>query len=172
MANKLRNRRRNGISLLEMVVAGTMITTIMMGMALVFRTSGQTWEVVDRDHAVERQLGSLVRHFVRESREAAAVVSISSRRDQISLLMNDGTIRTWRRNGDGEVQFQLNHDVAFQTLADDIEDLEFTGYDAAGVQLESEPNDMQLIGVVAKARQDRSSDPLLEQECKVWIRSW
>ncbi|MCD0461725.1 hypothetical protein [Roseiconus lacunae] len=170
----VRNRRglRNGITLLEMVVAGTMITTIMMGMALVFRSAGQTWEMVDQDYAVERQLSSLVRHFVRESREAGAVVAISRSGRQITLLMNDGNLRTWRREPNGEVQFQMNTDAAFQTIATDIAELQFRGLDAAGIELTSDPNSMQLVEITATANRADADDSQLIHESTVWIRQW
>ncbi|MCC9601564.1 hypothetical protein LOC67_13485 [Stieleria sp. JC731] len=170
IANK--STRRQGISLLEMVVAGTMITTIMMGLALVFRTAGHTWEVVDRDYAAERQISSVVRHFVRESREAASVISISNRGDQITLLMNDSSVRTWRRDENGEVQYQMNFDQAFKPLADGIEQLQFTGFDAAGVQVDDDPTDIQLVRIVARSQRETAQDASLEHESKVWIRTW
>lgn len=170
-------RRRRGVSMLELVIAGSMIAGVMTGLSFVMRTTRQSWDTVDQDYAAMQQLHAVVRHFVRSGREATEVTSIASDGTSITLDFNDGRSSSWiwqpgASGMPGRVRYQDTSSPKPTDLAGNIDQLRFTGFAADGVTPTSTPEEIQVIQISATVTVPRSVAPQKTIQSKVWIRSW
>ncbi|MDV6030810.1 MAG: hypothetical protein F9B45_12075 [Phycisphaera sp. RhM] len=171
------HRRRRGVSMLELVIAGSMLAGVMTGLSLVMRTARQSWETIDSEYAVLQQMHATSRHFVRAAREAVGVESISADGNAITLKMPDDRTATWQwypnRSGQvGVVTFRDFSNPSESMLAQQIDDLSFTGFDADGVTATNDPDAIHVIQVSVTVTLPRSAVAQRTTHSKVWIRSW
>ncbi|QDV44230.1 hypothetical protein Enr13x_40920 [Stieleria neptunia] len=163
--------------MLELVIAGSMLAGVMTGLSLVMRTARQSWETIDSEYAVLQQAHATSRHFVRAAREAVGVAAISADGNAITLKQPDDQTATWQwypsRGGQlGVVTFRDSSNPSESMLAQQIDDLSFTGFAADGVTATNDPDAIHVIQVAATVTLPRSAVPQRTTQCKVWIRSW
>lgn len=169
---------RRGVSMLELVIAGSMMAVIMTSLSVVMRTSRQAWDAGEGDYSKLHQGHSVVRHFVRAAREAKAVDSIAAGGSEIVLRDVDGTTRrwTWDVVGSGTMQgtvtTRTSTDKTDAILAYDINQLRFVGYKADGKTVTTTPGDIHLVEVTAEVTLPRGHQSQRRIVSKVWIRSW
>ncbi|WP_182865731.1 hypothetical protein [Stieleria mannarensis] len=170
-------RRRRGVSMLELVIAGSMLAGVMTGLSLVLRTARQSWDTIDSEYAVLQQMHATSRHFVRTAREAKGVVTIVPDGNAITLAMPNDQSATWQwypsRSGQrGVVTFQDSSLPSQSQLAHDIDALQFSSFAADGVTPTNDPDQIHVIEVKATVTLPRSAVPQRTTQSKVWIRSW
>lgn len=123
-------RIRSAFTLLELVVAMSLMSLVMTATASVLRTSRTVWEAQEADVERLRSAHAVVRHIVRETREAKSVVIIDT--DQatnarLSIHLSNGDELTWQHDAvTRQVLFtQTSVSSSAQLLAEFIETLEF-----------------------------------------------
>ncbi|MCA9125979.1 MAG: hypothetical protein KDB22_02800 [Planctomycetales bacterium] len=168
---------RRGVTLLEMVIAGSLLAVVVTSLSVVLRTARVAWEVSDDDYAAMHYAQSVARHFVRQAREARTVTSMPAGGAGISLQLRDGSTLTWQHipAGDGtreNVVFVTFSDSGQQIpLAYNISNLSFTGYAADGVTATTNLADIRLIEIRVAALVSGGSKVQTEM-AKVWVRAW
>lgn len=175
-----RGRRRSsrlGVSLLELVVASSLLAGMVSGFSLIMRSARQSWELVDDEYAAMHQVQALVRHFVRAARESHGVVAISPDGTRITIEGEGDRRLTWSWNtskgqSGGRVTFRDSQRGGAADLAHDIRSLQFQGYALDGVTRTSDPEEIRVIEVAASVAPSEESAHLKTVRSKVWIRVW
>ncbi len=174
--NKRRlSRRRYGVTLLEMIVAGTMLAMVMTSLSVDLRTSRAAWEANDNDTGTLQHAHAVSRHFVRQFREARKVIDLAP--NAITLEMRDGNRLIWKHTGtsgsDAGKVFVHSSDTGEESpLAEEILDLKFTGYKADGVTVTTNPSDVQLVKITVSVELDLAGENKRTIASNVWLRSW
>ncbi len=167
--------RRPGITLLELVVASSMLAVVMTSLTLVLRTARTSWETNDSDFAAIHHAHTVVRHFVRQAREATQLTALSTK--SVQLKFRDGSTQTWahQASGNGYTNVVLvNYSNSSQVvpLAYGIPNLSFRGFKADGVTPTTTVDDMRVVEVTATVLIPGKANAPQSVSSKVWIRSW
>jgi len=137
------------MSLLELVIATSMLAMVMAAVSMILRTSRQAWEAHAGDYTRIEAAHSTLRHLIREVRQADAVTAISLATDnsgQLGLLMPTGVTRLWDHDsGTNTVNFTATSGSGM--LANNITGLRLTGYEADGTTTTTVPDDVQYLKV-------------------------
>ncbi len=99
MFAKPRFGRRKGLTLLEVVIAGSMLAVVMTSLSLVLRTARTSWEANDNDYGSIHYAHTVALHFVREAREARSVASFAA--NDVAFTLRDGSQLGWRFEPNG-----------------------------------------------------------------------
>ncbi len=167
--------KRSGLTLLELVIATSMLAVVMTSLSLVLRTARSAWDATDGEYAAMHHATTLARHFVRESREARSVDQFATGGGSIRLEMSDGSLVQWSLAGathgmDDVVLLENLTTGEAVPLARGIRGLSFTGFEANGSTIASNPQDIQLLQVQVTV--DRPSGGQQTVDAQVWVRSW
>lgn len=164
---------RRGISLLELVIAGSLLATVMASLSLVMRTTRQSWETIDEEYSALHQMQAVSHHIVRQAREAAEVTQLTG--SALSLRLPSG-IATWRwRSSFGDDRDAVvfdSPDGNQSLLARDIDALEFVGYGADGTTVETDPSRVHVVQLRVVVTLPRSIVSQRAVTSKVWLRAW
>jgi type II secretory pathway pseudopilin PulG len=166
-------KRRRGLSLLEMVIASSMLALLLTSMSVVLRTGRQAWEAHEADYIRIEALHSTLRHIVRQIRAADAVTAISAsnvNNGSLSLRMDDGSIQAWLRDNSNNVWSGIT--TANQLLGTGITQLRFEGLRADGVTPTTTVSQIQCIRVTAQVQLPRETGGAKSASSLAWIRSW
>ncbi len=173
MFAKPRFGRRKGLTLLEVVIAGSMLAVVMTSLSLVLRTARTSWEANDNDYGSIHYAHTVALHFVREAREARSVASFAA--DDVAFTLRDGSQLGWRfePNGDSGVVYVRSSRIGEESpLAFGIHNLSFTGYLPDGITPATNLEEIALIEVQVSVRMARSSNSIQTIASRVWIRTW
>ena len=166
--------RRRGLSLLELIVASTLMTTVVTAVALLVRGMHVAWLAHDGDARQLEAAHAVARHIVRRIRQAASVTSISGSGQtagSLTLTMTDGSLNLWSRSaGPNEVLYGPS--AADQLLAQEITELSFTGYKADGVTTTTVAGEVQAIRCRVAVQLSRDTSPTRVVVCWAWLRAW
>jgi prepilin-type N-terminal cleavage/methylation domain-containing protein len=166
--------RRRGFSLLEMMVATAMMVTLMTSVVVIVRSGYAVWNAQEQDLTAANNANSVLRHFVRELRQATSVTAISaaaSTTGSLSFLNATGTTKSWSYNG-GLSQVQFNNGTSTQPLAPSIMELNFIGYEADGVTQTTILTDIRAVKCTVKVALTQGGGTTRSVSCRAWIRSW
>lgn len=169
-----RTNARRALTLLELIIASTLLATLTVAISVVLRTSRQAWEAHEGDAIRLEALHATVRHIVRAARQANSVSEISLASDtsgRIGFLMSDGTTMVWDHDG---ATSQVNCGVTTPSglLCNNITTLKFTGYKSDGTTATTTPTDVQNVLIEASVTLPRSTNATRSTSAWVWIRSW
>jgi hypothetical protein len=168
------NTAHGGLSLLEMMAATAMMATLMASVVVVVRSGHTIWNAQQDDLDVLENAYGVLRHFVRQMRQADSVSAISASSDttgDMTFLTATGTARTWSHNGaPSEVQF--HNGVNNQLLARAIDQLSFVGYQADGVTQTSIVEEIQIVECRTQVTVPPGSGTPYTVSARAWIRSW
>jgi prepilin-type N-terminal cleavage/methylation domain-containing protein len=166
--------RRHGLSLLEMMVATAIMATLMSSVVVTLRSGYAIWNAQEQDIAIADCANAVLRHFVRELRQATAVTAISapaSTTGTLSFLTAAGATRTWSYDS-GQSQVLFNNGTATQVLAPSINELNFIGYEADGVTQTTTVDDIQVVRCTVKVTMTQGGGQTRTLSCRAWLRSW
>ena len=165
--------RRPGLSLLEMVIASTMLAIVAATVVVVLRSSREAWEAHAADFSRIEAAHATLRHIVREVRQADAVTALSASTDNsgsLSLRMSDGSIKVWDHDaGTNTVSFGIS--TANQLLAPDITGLRFSGFRANGTTATTVADDVQCLRVEVTVQLPREANGERIVSSGDWVRS-
>ena len=164
-----------GMSMLELVVAMTMMATLSTPTRVLLRTSQSAWSRHQADYARRLNAVAAARQMVRQIRQAASVTAISAATDvsgTLSIERSNGDIYVWDHdNGADQVLFGQN--TATDPLADSITALSFTGYKADGTTATVAPELIYSVRCELSYEVERPSGPATEQiTTQAWLRRW
>jgi len=162
------------MTLLEVMIATAMMSTIVATVAVLLRGSHAAWNAQDEDLTRLRSAHATVRHIVRHVRQATAVAAISNPSNtagSLSITTASGDTYVWARNGNtDEVQFGIG--TADQLLAEDITELTFTGYQADATTTTTEPSQIQSVRCTARVTLPHDVGGERTVSAWVWMRTW
>ncbi len=162
-----RKTSRRGITLLEMVIASSMLALVLTSISVVMRSGRGAWEAHEADFTRIQAAHATVRHLVRNVRQAKEVVAIDS--GSISLLMQDGDILVWDHDsGSDQVLFGVTS--ATNLLAPDITGLRFEGFEADGVTPTTV--DVQCLRIEVTFNLPVATNPQRTVSSWAWVRTW
>jgi prepilin-type N-terminal cleavage/methylation domain-containing protein len=164
--------RRGGFSLLELMVATAIMATVMTSMVVIVRSGYGIWNAQEQDIDIAENANGVLRHFVREMRQATSVTAISaagSTTGSLSFTTSAGVTRTWSYSG-GQVLF--NNGTATQLLAPSINELNFIGYEADGTTQTTTVDEIQVVKCTVKVTMTSGGGTTRTVSCRAWVRSW
>ncbi len=169
-----RRRPRRGMSLLELVIATSMLALVMGAVSMILRTSRQAWEAHEGDYTRVEAAHATLRHLVREVRQADGVTAISAATDnsgQLGLLMPSGVTRLWDHD-DATNTVNYSATSGNGLLAEEVTGLRFTGYKPDGVTVTASPSEVKFLKIDVSVALPREVDGTRVVSSYVWVRSW
>jgi len=162
------------MSLLELVIATSLMTMVLATISVVMRTGRAAWEAHEGDFTRLEAAHATVRHIVRLARQAEDVLAVSPSTDSsgsLSIRMPTGEIYFWDHDANtSTVHFGQN--VANNLLADNINQLSFAAYEADGVTPASAVDDIQCLRVTVTVLLPRETNAPRSVTSWVWVRAW
>jgi hypothetical protein len=162
------------MSLLELVIATSMLAMVLTSVSVVLRTGRQAWEAHEADFTRIEAAHATLRHIVREVRQADAVNSISAATDnsgRLSLLMPNGAVKVWAHDaGTGRVNYGITN--ASSLLAPDIKGLRFVGFQADGTTQTAAPDEVQALRIEVTIQLPVAANGTRVASSWAWVRSW
>jgi type II secretory pathway pseudopilin PulG len=165
------NGRRAAMSMIELIAATAVMAVLMTSVVVVVRSSYGVWNAYEQDIDISENAYGVLRHVIRQLRQADAITAISAAADAsggLSYTTADGATRSWSHNG-GQVFY--NNGSGDQLLAQSIDELTFVGYDAAGNQT-TVPDEIQRVKCTAEVTLTQGSGAPKTVSATAWIRSW
>ena len=165
---------RRALTLLELIIASSMMTVVVTSVAVLLRGANQAWQAVDADHARLNAAAATLRHIVRNVRQAGSVVAISPAADvsgSLSLAMPSGQTVVWDHNAATQM-VNYGPTSATSLLAEGITELIFTGYRADGVTVTAVPAEVQLVRCQVKVQLPRETGGERTLSSFAWLRCW
>ena len=171
-------RRRSGLTLLELIISATIMTAVVTAAAALLRGGHDAWRVQQGDSDRIQSAAASLRHIVRHVRQCQSVTAISTPSEtsgQISVQMPDGSNDLWghvARNktvtyGDANGSVGTN-----PLLAQNIEELRFTAYQADGTTPTTVVNDIQAVECRIRVELPRETNNTVWLSSWIWLRAW
>lgn len=156
-----------------MMAAAAITATLMASTMVVIRSSYAAWEAHEGDLEKTAAADAVLRHLVRAIRQADSVSSITDSTDttgRLDLLNASGGTDYWEHTGtaDGVVVYN----AAGAVLAEGIDSLVFTGYEADGTTTTTTAADVHLIRCTVTVTLPRGAGETRTASCCGWVRSW
>jgi prepilin-type N-terminal cleavage/methylation domain-containing protein len=164
----------SGFSLLEMMVATAIMATLMTSVVVIVRTGYTIWTAQEDDITAAENANAVLKHFVRELRQATAVTAISaagSTTGSLSFTNAGGSTRTWSYDS-GQSRVLYNNGTSTQPLAPSINELNFIGYKADGATQTTTVDDIQVVKCTVTVTMSYGGGTTRTVSCRAWIRSW
>jgi len=165
-------RQPRGFSLLELLVAASLMASIVTAATMVLRSTQTSWTMHASDQERLSSAYGTLRHITRAMRQAESVTAISTAGDlsgSLTALLSSGQTVVWDHSGT-QVNFGVNTPTSL--LADGVSELSFVGYKADGVTTTTTPAEVQSVLCTVKVNLQRSSTPTRTLSCRVWLRVW
>jgi len=178
---KNRKTSRGGFSLLELIVTTAMLATLTTSCMVIVRTSYTAWNRHEDDHATLQGGQAVLRHIVRQVRQARAVMAISLATDDsgsLSLLDVNGNMLVWEHDAvTKQVLFGIT--IATNVLATGIEELTFVGYKVDDLDETTDPGLIHKVQCTTKVNIARpvstkwpdGIEPVTTSN-QAWLRVW
>src|SRR3954453_9307157 len=167
------NKRRHGLSLLEMMAATAIMATVTAAVVVVMNTGFNVWQAQEADIDVLENGYGVLRHFARQLRQATSITAITAAGNttgSLSFTTPAGAACTWARNASSDVYY--NNGTSNQLLAKSIDLLTFTGYKADGVTATTTVTDIQVVQCQLQITLPRGAVITRTLTTRAWIRSW
>lgn len=162
------------MSLMELVIATTMLAMVMTTIGVVLRTGRQAWEAHSADYTRIEAAHSTLRHIVRRVRHASEVVTITPSSDnsgRLSLRMPDGSTEVWDHDA-SKNQVDYGIGAANDLLAPDVTGLRFTGYRADGVTTTTTASLVRAMRIEVTVQLPVQAGGSRVITSWAWLRSW
>ena len=172
------NRRinnRKGMTLLELIIASSMLAMLLTAVTVVLRTAHSAWQAEEGDFAKLQSLQATLRQIVRQVRQAGAVTAISAANNtsgSLTITLWDGSSLSWARDNATNNVYCDPNSPPTQLLATDITSLTFAGYMADGVTLAATPDQIHSLQIQAQVQLPRETNGARTITTWVWLRSW
>ncbi len=165
--------RPSGLSLLEMMAATAIMSTVTAAVVVVMSSGFAVWNAQEADIDVLENAYGVLRHFVEQMRQATLVTAITPANDttgSLSFTTAAGVTCTWARNASSDVNF--DNGVSNQLLAKGIDALSFTGYKADGITPTTTVTDIQVVECQVQVTLPRGAGVTRTITTRAWLRSW
>ncbi|MBC8352932.1 MAG: prepilin-type N-terminal cleavage/methylation domain-containing protein [Planctomycetes bacterium] len=169
-----RKRKRQGLSLLELIIASSMLAMLLASISVVIRAGRESWEAHEGDYVRVEAAHSVLRHIVRQIRAAEAVTEITvatNNSGRLGLRMPNGEIHLWAHDSTNNL---VNYGVATPNnlLAPEITGLRFTGRRADGTTAAATAADVQCLEIEVTIQLPRETNGQRIVTSWAWVRSW
>ena len=167
-------RKRHGLSLLELVIASSMLAVVMTTISVVMRTTRLGWEAHEADYLRIEAAHATLRHIVREIRHADAVTEISARTDtsgRLGLLLPNGDTRIWDHDAGTDI-VSCGIGAPDNILAVDITGLTFVGFRADAATFANNADEVQCLRIDLDFQLPRETGGARTVSSWAWVRSW
>jgi hypothetical protein len=162
------------MTLIELVFASLLTTTLVAAIALVLRGGYTAWQAHSGDYIKVEAANAAVRHMVRQVRQATAVTAITASNNatgSLSVTMTSGQTYVWTRNNStNEINFGVTS--ATNLLAEGITALYFTGYKADGVTATTTVSQIRAIKIQVQFSLPRDTGGSRTITAWAWLRAW
>jgi type II secretory pathway pseudopilin PulG len=161
------------LSLLEMMAATAIMATVTASIVVVMNTGYAVWNAQEADLDVLENGYGVLRHFVRQMRQATGITAIPAAgnpQGSLSFTTAAGATCTWARNSSSDVYY--NNGTSNQLLAKGITSLAFTGFKADGVTATTTVTDIQVVQCQVQIVLPRGAGVTRTLTARAWIRSW
>lgn len=164
-----------GFTLLEMSVSVAILATLTASSVVLVRTTHTAWNRHEDDQQQRGAAIAILRHIVRNARQANTVAAISSASDTsgtVTMTASNGDQLVWDHDATTkEVRYGV--DTATELLAKGIEEFTLVGIKANGVDQTTDINLIHSIRCTVKFNLTRpSGNQLKTVSCQGWLRSW
>jgi type II secretory pathway component PulJ len=160
------------MTLLELIIASSMMTMVLVSVSVVLRTSRQAWTAHESDFVRMETAHATVRHIVRAMRQAVAVTAINTTTSG-SLTIQDNNGKNWEWRLDRNTNTVLyGENNATSLLGENVVSLQFQGFEADATTATTNLDDMQCIRVTATVQLDRETNNLKSVSSWAWVRAW
>ena len=166
------HRKSRGFSLLELLVAASLMASIVTAAAMVLRSTQTSWTMHASDQEKLGAAYGTLRHITRGVRQAESVSAISAAGDlsgSLTVLLASGQTVIWDHSGT-EVNYGAGSPTSL--LADGVSELSFVGYKADGTTTTIIPSEVQSIVCTVKVSLQRTSAPTRTLSSRIWLRAW
>ena len=166
-------KRLSGLSLLEMMAATAIMATATAAIIVAMNTGYAVWTAQEADIDVLENGYGVLRHYVRQMRQATAVTAITAPGNSLgslSFTTAAGATCTWARNASNDVYY--NNGTSNQLLAKGINSLTFTAYEADGATATTNIADIQTIQCQVQITLPRGAGITRTLSTRAWVRSW
>lgn len=166
-----RAHQYRAMTLLEAVLAMTILTTISLLGAEALRTTWQSWDIQDKRSEQLQHLEGALSHITRHLRTARNIVAIPSPTDESAkwkVTLPDSTIAEWNhRDADKKIDYKVN--AVNYLLATNIDKLKFECYETDGITLTTNLPDIRMIRITATVIIPDQNTPY-SLSTTVWLR--
>src|SRR5829696_2543311 len=172
MLRRLPNNRQ-GLSLLEMMAATAIMSTVTAAVVVVMNTGFAAWKAQEADIDVLENGYGVLRHVARQLRQSTSVTAITASgttTGSLSFIMPSGAACTIARDALSDVYY--NNGTSNQLLAKSIGSMTFTGYKADGVTATTTITDIQMVQCQVQITLPRGAGITRTLTTRAWLRSW
>lgn len=156
------------------MMAATAIMATLTASVVVVMNSGYTaWTAREADIDVLENGYGVIRHFVRQMRQATQITAITAAgntQGSLSSTTVTGAACTWARDASSNVYY--NNGTSNQLLAKGINSLTFTGYKADGVTATTTITDIQVVQCQLQITLPRGAGVTRTLSTRAWVRTW
>jgi len=160
------------MTLLELIIASTMMTMVLVSVSVILRTSRSAWSAHESDFVRMETAHATVRHVVRAMRQAVAVTGLTTGNSgTLTIEDNDGKTWVWRHeNSSSTVLYGEN--TAKSLLGENVVSLRFEGFEADAATPTTTLGDIQCVRITATVQLDRDTNNLKSVTSWAWVRVW
>jgi type II secretory pathway pseudopilin PulG len=162
------------MTLLELVIATSMLAMVMAAISVVMRTGRQAWEAHEADYERVEAAQATLRHIVRRARQTIQVANVSPDTEDSGFLflrMPDDSIEVWDHD-DSTNTVNYGVTAANSLLANHVTGLRFTGYEADGTTVTVVPDQIRAMQIEVTVQMPVEAGGTRQFRSWVWIRSW
>src|SRR3954469_9307572 len=173
MLRKPAKNRRSGLSLLKMMAATAIMSTVTAAVVVVMNTGFSAWKAQEADIDVLENGYGVLRHVARQLRQGSnitAITAVSNTTGSLSFTLATGAACTLARNASSDVYY--NNGTSNQLLAKSIDSMTFTGYKADGVTATTNISDIQIVQCQVQITLPRGAGVTRTLTTRAWLRSW
>ncbi|MFN3152380.1 type II secretion system protein J [Bremerella sp.] len=163
---------RSGFSLLELLVAVTLLVSAVTAVSVLLRVNYATWREYQTDNLRHEAAVGVLRHMVRQIRQCEEIVTISSPADNsgsLSLLMTDGSTIVWDHSG---TDVNYGTTTANQLLGNNITGLTFVGYELDGTTTTTVADDVRCVRITVSYTLPDRATANRTLTANVWVRAF
>jgi len=156
-----------------MMAATAIMATVTASVVVVMNTGYAVWNAQEADIDVLENGYGVLRHFVRQMRQATAITAItasSNTQGNLSYSTAAGATCTWARNASNDVYY--NNGTSNQLLAKGITSMTYTGYKADGVTTTTTVTDIQVVQCQLQIVLSRGAGVTRTLSTRAWVRTW
>lgn len=176
MSRRPNQKARGGFSLLEMIIAMTLLSVVMSAVSVVLRTAREAWDAHETDSVRLRTAHASVRNIVRATREASEIVNITTgvtANASLTIRLTDGDTLTWQHDSRLKTISLTQTSVSSTPtiIAEGVETLEFVPYRVDGGLFSSSMIDRaQEIEVRVGVVLPHETPVIRQAAARVWLR--
>jgi len=162
------------MTLLELVIATSMLTMLLVSVSTVLRASRAAWEAHEADWVRLESAYATLRHIVRWLRQAESVTALSSPNDSsgyISIRLPNGDEYGWRHDRTSS-SVSFGKGTARELLAEHIDSLTIEAFKADGTTPTTDLQAVQCFRITVGVRLPRDTAATRTVRSWVMMRAW